>query len=380
MNTLENSVVIKSNSRHDNIKKIIKFNNTTNTYTIQWDDNSISDVEAENVSTEAIRVFNIIQAHNNTVNATCMAQGIQPMAQKAYIMIRCSVVKDSSVNTQHATLMSFCIQNNILIEYYSVDNGVSGRYNEKHKRMNNLNYEFGYRLPMINDTNMLIVNSVDRLGRHTKTLMTLIEDILTRGAIICIMDIECILTLESFKSRSTHLMIYEHCIRAQELSDEISKRVRKSISIRREKNIPLRSAKVAPKLVTNQYLIKAIMKSYEKYNHLKYSKISKTVKIQRVTDDIIKKQSNDITLKNMKISKTLINRIIKIQLNKLLNDGSVGNDNCNSNDSAHLADVDEAAADQEPHIPFDFRRFISSIQEHLSPLINRLSNLTTSDD
>jgi DNA invertase Pin-like site-specific DNA recombinase len=292
------------------INRILGFNIETNTYIIEWSDKSISNEPVENVSQAAIDAYNIIQSHNNTVMQNCQQQGIQPATQKAYIMIRCSVAKDSSVETQRLALLTFCLQNNILIYYYTVDSGVSGRYNTRTHIMNNLNYEFGYRLPMLTTNNILVINSIDRLGRHATSVMNVITNLMSRNISICVLDIETVITPDNYKTRDMHMKIYELTYKAQELSDEISKRVKNSIAIRKQKNIPLR---VKPNLMQNRKFVTETMSLYKKYN--KFPKMTQRAKYQRTFDDMVTNEN----VKNVKFSKTMISKIIKNRLsdNKL---------------------------------------------------------------
>jgi DNA invertase Pin-like site-specific DNA recombinase len=292
------------------INRILAFNPATNEYTIEWSDKSISNEPVENASQPAIDAFNTIQTHNATVMQNCQQQGIQPAAQKAYIMIRCSVAKNSSVVTQRLALMNFCLQNNILIDYYSIDKGVSGRYNKRSECMNNLNYEFGYRLPSLTNNHILVINSIDRLGRHAETIMDIIKDLMERGVIIAVIDIETVITPDNFKNRNMHMKIYELAYNAQALSDEISKRVRKSIEIRKQ-DINTSLNKQPATLMYNKKLVNLTMDIYKKYDAI--HKLSKIIKIQRTFNEIVKIQNSDEFIKNLKISKAMITKIIKNQ-------------------------------------------------------------------
>lgn len=388
-NQMEIVGAVGAEDRSYNLKRIISYNEETNEYFVEWEDNSTSEIPAENVSPEAIRVFNIIKTHNDSVIANCTTAGIQPVRQKAYIVIRCSVAKDSSVETQHLALLNFCLHNNILVEYYSVDKGVSGRYNIRKSRMNNLDYEFGVKLNYINETNIIVINSIDRLGRHAKTMMDLIENLMARNITMCFIDVELILTPDNFKSRAIHMLVYEHCLRAQELSDEISKRVKASIKTRRENGKLLKPAVAGNiKLVNNEYLCKMVMRLYEKYNELKFSSFSKSVKRIRVYNEIVKLGENNNYLKNMKLSQSLINNIIKKGLKRL----DVGNSEDSDNVRMVDADADDessqnpqllalpapeaAPKEAENHLmvvkePFSFKNFFNSIMESVAPVVSR---------
>lgn len=297
----------RNEGRNYDVNRILNFNSETNEYTIEWSDKSVTTEPAANVSQPAIDAFNTIQAHNNAVMQNCQQQGIQPSTRKAYIMIRCSVTKDSSVKTQHLALLNFCLQNNMLAEYYSVDNGVSGRYNKQLNMMNNLNHEFGYRLPMLTSDNILIVNSMDRLGRHASTVMNIISNLMERNIWICILDTEIVLTPDNFKERGIHMKVYELAYKAQELSDEISKRVKNSIEVRKKQNI---LARINPKtrLLQDRQFVTETMKTFKKYDGIK--KMTKNDKYFQTYEDMIVNKN----VKNAKFSKTMISKIIKNQL------------------------------------------------------------------
>lgn len=337
------------------INRILEFNPATNEYTIEWNDKSVSNEPVENVSQPAIDAFNTIQTHNTTVMQNCQQQGIQPAAQKAYIMIRCSVAKDSSVETQHLALMNFCLQNNILIDYYSVDKGVSGRYNTRTGCMNNLNHEFGFRLPSLTNNHILVINSIDRLGRHANSLMDIIKNLMTRGIIIAVIDIETVITPDNFTIRDMHMKVYELVYKAQELSDEISKRVRKSIQIRKQENRIVER----PNLMHNKSLVMLTMNIYKKYNAIE--KVSKIIKNKRTFNDIIKLQDSDKKnnqfLKNLKLNKTLITKIIKNQLSS---------DKITFDDSDENHEIDDVPIkDIAEHSAFNISSYITSIKNYL---------------
>ena len=296
------------------INRILAFNEATNEYTIEWNDKSISNEPSANVSQAAIDAFNIINKHNVQVMQNCQQQGIQPSAQKAYIMIRCSVSKESSVETQRLALLNFCLQNNILIDYYSVDSGVSGRYNNKTNTMNNLNYEFGYRIKTLTDKNILVINSIDRLGRHAQTMTDIIQNLMSRNIIICVLDIETIITPDNYKTRDMHMKIYELCYRAQELSDEISKRVKNSIKIRKSlpMNVQIKMRK-NKSLLYNQKFVELTIQTFKK--HKKNIKLTDNQKYSNTFATIIDYQhsnkDNLSFLKPLKITKQIITKIIK---------------------------------------------------------------------
>ena len=133
--------------------------------------------------------------------------------------------------------MFFCKNHNLKLEYYTEDNGVSGRFNNKKNIMNNLNYEFGYRLNSLKNGHILVVNSTDRIGRHSETVLKIIENLMSNNISLAIVDLDLIITPKLYELRHIKMLLYEHSLKSQELSDEISRRVLKAIRQRKEKGI-----------------------------------------------------------------------------------------------------------------------------------------------
>jgi len=231
---------LEEQSENFNIDKILSYDNQTKLYTIQWEDGNITQEPKDNISFHAIETFNIIESHNQTL----VDGGNMGEQQNAYVMLRSSVKKDSSIETQRMNTLDFCKQHNLKIDYYTEDNGVSGRFNEKTQKMNNLNYEFGYRLNRMSNGAVLVVNSIDRIGRHSKTILKIIDDLMIKNCSLAVVDIGFIITSKLYQLRSTKMIIYEHALKAQELSDEISRRVLKAIAQRKAKGISIPQRKI----------------------------------------------------------------------------------------------------------------------------------------
>lgn len=220
-----------------NIDKILSYDSVSNLYSILWEDGSITQEPKENIDFHAIKYFNIIENHNATIISS------NEQNQTAYVMIRSSVKKDSSIETQRTSTLEFCKNHNLKLEYYTEDNGVSGRFNNKKNIMNNLNYEFGYRLNSLKNGNVLVVNSIDRIGRHSETVLKIIENLMSNNISLAIVDLDLIITPKLYELRNIKMLLYEHSLKSQELSDEISRRVLKAIRQRKEKGIIIQRRK-----------------------------------------------------------------------------------------------------------------------------------------
>ena len=293
---------LEEQAENFNIDKILSYDNETKLYTIQWEDGNITQEPKDNISFHAIETFNIIETHNQTI---ANGGNVGEQQQNAYVMLRSSVKKDSSIETQRMNTLDFCKQNNLKIDYYTEDNGVSGRFNEKTQQMNNLNYEFGYRLNRMSNGAVLVVNSIDRIGRHTKTILKIIDDLMIKNCSLAVVDIGFIITPKLYQLRSTKMIIYEHALKAQELSDEISRRVLKAIAQRKAKGISISKRKIATfgSSLKDKIIIKRVITRFKAISSdipSLYARIPK-----RITQDLIK------SAKTANINATRIKFIIR---------------------------------------------------------------------
>lgn len=170
----------------------------------------------EDISDYTLEVFSEVNKHNNEVSKFASQNNKSLNTERAYIYARTSNDNDTSIETQKKYCFDFCKKNNILVNDYSYDCGVSGGYNNKTNIMNNLNYELGFLTDIINDNSLLIVHSIDRLGRSTAGVAKLFQDLLVKN--ISIIFVKENIVLDKDTPSQERKMILQQVIDAEHLS------------------------------------------------------------------------------------------------------------------------------------------------------------------
>lgn len=170
----------------------------------------------EDISDYTLEVFSEVNKHNNEVSKFVAQNNKSLNTERAYIYARTSNDNDTSIETQKKYCFDFCKKNNILVNDYSYDCGVSGGYNNKTNMMNNLNYELGFLIDIINDNSLLIVHSIDRLGRSTAGVAKLFQDLLVKN--ISIIFVKENIVLDKDTPSQERKMILQQVIDAEHLS------------------------------------------------------------------------------------------------------------------------------------------------------------------
>ena len=112
--------------------------------------------------------------HNRSVN--------NPVNKKAFIYIRESqknkkkFTESTSRNNQQHACLKFCKEHNIHVQYIAEDIGVSGR-NMKNLERGELKLYKNY----INESNIMILHSIDRLGRHAGKALCFLDEMMERN-------------------------------------------------------------------------------------------------------------------------------------------------------------------------------------------------------
>jgi DNA invertase Pin-like site-specific DNA recombinase len=205
------------------VKKIVKQISKTE-YQIQWSDNSISNCNINNISPYTISLYNTMCNHNNSIN--------NPINKKAFIYIRESqktkskFTESTSRNTQQQLCLQFCKSNNICVEYVAEDIGVSGR-NMKNLETGELSTYVNY----INENNIMVLYSIDRLGRHAGKALCFLDNLMKRNIDVYFVK-EQKLYNKNIKSIDK-LTICNSLSAAESYSNEESEKIKNNIKLRR---------------------------------------------------------------------------------------------------------------------------------------------------
>ena len=158
---------IDENAKEYNIKKILSYNN--NKCIVQWEDNSTSELSNTDINSYSLKVYFEINSFNLNINTLVSGK-------LACIYMRTSNLNnETSIENQKHNCMNYLKEKNIKIEYIASDIGVSGR------NMGNLKKELGIFSNYLNENNILVMNSVDRLGRHCSKAMTFLDSLADRN-------------------------------------------------------------------------------------------------------------------------------------------------------------------------------------------------------
>ncbi len=192
-------------------------------YLVEWLDKSPSTWElASNMSNYTLKNYRIIEAHNSKIT--------NPSNKKAFIYTRTSYKNDVSVDTQKTNCLNFCLGCDLQTGLYAEDSGVSGRYNNArfHKTMNNLNYELGFWLPHLDSTNVMVVYSIDRIGRHTASVLKILEELTRRRIDVCFVKENIMWNADT----PSHIkaMVQQQVIQAEQFSNLTSEKVKNTYS------------------------------------------------------------------------------------------------------------------------------------------------------
>ena len=164
----------------DIVGETIDPNTNKKFYTVLWSDGSTTNEPVENISDNTLYTIGIKNQHNKSIQKSFNNGSSQ---KTALIYTRTSSKNDISIDTQKIYNLSYAKGLNMLVHQYAEDNGVSGRYNEKKKLMSNMDRELGFwtvDVPLTSN-NILIVYSVDRLGRHASSILTLLDILAEKG-------------------------------------------------------------------------------------------------------------------------------------------------------------------------------------------------------
>ena len=320
-NSLNISNTVENNDSQDNseyltenkskkvyaVKEVLQKVNG-NTYKIKWSDNSISNCKKEDISPYTISLFNIMKTHNDSIKS--------PISKRAFIYIRESrktatqFTQSTSRNTQLNLCLEFCKENNMHIQYIGEDIGKSGR------NMKNLKSgELGVYQKYVDENNVIIINSIDRLGRHAGKALCFLDDMMKRN-----IDVYFVKEKLLYNSNTTNLKKTALCnilVNAESYSNEESEKIKNNIKLRRSQGHYIGGVAYGYKIVkVNGIRKKQIDKEKHKiirdvFIRFKYE-LSNSKKRNRTK--IYTKISELFIQKDSKLTKSLIKRIIEKKL------------------------------------------------------------------
>lgn len=167
-NKQENVVIDILEESIDTLNNIKKYKTRWGTGEITWEPESI-------FSDYTLYIHSIKSKYNTSISQN-------DNLKSAYVYLRTSNPNDVSISTQRDSIFSYCKNLGIKISFISEDRGVSGRYNKKKNIMNNLDNELGFWIPYLEDgKHIMVVMSVDRIGRHTSSILTILDTLASRG-------------------------------------------------------------------------------------------------------------------------------------------------------------------------------------------------------
>ena len=229
--TLNNEILNNIFSKKNNSNVVLnilqdRIVNGGKEYLVTWYNNTTEWIPANNMSDYTIKVHNIMKLHNLLVEQSQITSSENQITKQAFIYLRTSTNNNISIDTQKYYCLKYCTEHQISIQYYAEDNGVSGRFNGK--IMKNLNNELGFWLPYLTSNNIMVLYSIDRLGRHAGSMMSILDKLITKGISIHFVKENIIFSSNTQGYQKT--IIYEQCIQAQNVSDLTSEKIRNSLN------------------------------------------------------------------------------------------------------------------------------------------------------
>lgn len=291
------------------LKQIIIYDNNTGKSEVEWADGSVTEIDNKDLSEYTVKTFFEISKFNlSLTNLNYIKYGC--------IYTRTSNSKnETSIQTQKNNCMKYLKKHNYQLQYIAVDEGVSGR------NMGNIKRELGVFSGYLDSTNVLVLNSIDRLGRHSGKGMAFLEKMANKNIDVVFLN-ENILYNKDISS-SDKLTVHNCLTQAEFLSNHTSEKIKKINQTK--KNNGEYTGSIAPYgyqiekkdkrcLITNkseQKIICDILKEYKvllskscKKKHI-YQKISYKLKIQKT-----KKRKTEFTESSIK-------RIIEQKIKKM---------------------------------------------------------------
>jgi DNA invertase Pin-like site-specific DNA recombinase len=229
--------LLTSQLQSTNIKKIFKSNKDENVvidileesvnsqdgvkkYKTLWATGDITWEPKSVFSDYTLYIHSIKSKYNTTISQN-------DNLKSAYVYLRTSNPNDISIATQRDSIFSYCKNLGIKVSFLSEDSGISGRYNKKKNIMNNLDNELGYWIPYLEDgKHIMVVMSVDRLGRHTSSILTILDTLASRGVETHFIKENIIWNLNTPSHQKA--IIQQSASQAEQHSDITSEKIKKT--------------------------------------------------------------------------------------------------------------------------------------------------------
>lgn len=272
-------------------------------YLILWGDTSTSWEPECNLTPYCLETYKIIKEHNDKVDQKIEANPLQEYENglRAFVYNRTSVMNDNnhnftSIKIQREETLKYLLDNNIKLDYYAYDNGVSGRDFKNHK------YELGqYYKYLKPNKHILVVSSIDRLGRNTSKCIKFVEESAANNIPIYFVR-EKILYYKDM-SRSAKHTVETGFVDATNESDMISERQKQINKAKRAQGFQFGPPKFGYKIQYNENGIRKKVKCPEEQIVIKeIGRLLKSRHIKQCDTENSKRQKivNTLNSKNMK--------------------------------------------------------------------------------
>ena len=270
-------------------------------YLILWDDKSTSWEPEGNITSYCMETYKIIKQHNNNVEQILRANPTLRQNQlTAFAYNRTSVMNDNernftSIKIQREETLKYLLDNNIKLKYYAYDNGVSGR------DFKNFKYELGQCYKFLKPhKHILVVSSIDRLGRNTGKCIKFVQDSADNN--IPIYFVREKIMYDKNITRSDKHTVETGFVDATNESDMISERQKQINKVKRSKGYQFGPPKFGYKIQYTEEGIRRKVKCTDEQKIIKeIIKMSKSIK--NCTSNSAKQRKIALTLNTKKMKR-----------------------------------------------------------------------------
>lgn len=236
----------RKSKKMDNIIEDIDFKSTiNNNYYVKFlNYNDYYWLDKKNISDYTLEVFKICYNHNKKIN------NFNNLKNTIIYSRISNSSSDISLDTQKYYNLQYCLQNNLKLKNYSYDYGVSGRYNDKYNCFNNFkNGELEFVSTLLKPGDNLVFYTIDRVGRHSSSVMSFLEDCIMKNITIHFTKDNLIYD----RNTPSHIkkIIHQGIIDAEHYSDITSEKIRKSIEMRKSEGHHFGKAPYGSKIIRN---------------------------------------------------------------------------------------------------------------------------------
>ena len=194
-------------------------------YLVKWlQTGQLEEISPDDVSDHAKMVNREVTKHNQTINS----QGNTNQSSKAIIYTRISSANETPIDTQLYYCSNYAKQRGLKLQPYGylIDNGVSGRNGHNIKQG-----ELSIFGDIIESGSTIIINSIDRLCRHTVTGMQFLEKMNSRNVSVYFVTEQ--IHWHSDMDTNLKRRVRDSLSSAEEFSDILSKKLKLSVQMRK---------------------------------------------------------------------------------------------------------------------------------------------------